>query len=69
VGRRKLATGREVASTIDRRLRRFGNVAIVNDDATKWMPDDATIYMYSPFNAAVMRHFRDASALRGAATA
>lgn len=49
----------DVASATNERLRRFGNVAIVNEDATTWMPDDATVaYMYSPFNAAVMRRFK-----------
>ena len=50
----------EVASATARRLRRFANVSIVNEDATAWMPDDATLaYMYSPFDAAVMARFRD----------
>ena len=49
----------EVASATERRLRRFPNVTVVNEDATTWMPDDATlVYMYSPFSADVMRRFK-----------
>jgi hypothetical protein len=49
-----------VASATASRLRRFANVSIVNEDATTWMPDDATLaYMYSPFGAAVLGRFKD----------
>jgi hypothetical protein len=49
----------DVASATETRLRRFSNVTIVNEDATAWMPDDASlVYMYSPFNAGVMRRFK-----------
>jgi hypothetical protein len=55
----------DVASTTDRRLRRFGNVTIINEDATTWMPDDATLaYLYSPFGAETMRAFKDHVAAR-----
>jgi SAM-dependent methyltransferase len=50
----------EVASAAASRLRRFANVSIVNEDATVWLPDDATLaYMYSPFNAATMARFKE----------
>jgi Methyltransferase domain len=50
----------EVASAAARRLRRFANVSIVNEDATAWLPDDATLaYLYSPFGAKVMGRFKD----------
>ena len=59
----------EVASATARRLRRFPNVSIVNEDATVWMPDDATVaYMYSPFDASVMARFKEHVAERFAAT-
>ena len=49
----------DVASATAARLRRFPNVTIVNQDATAWMPDDATIaYLYSPFSASVMERFK-----------
>jgi hypothetical protein len=55
----------EVASATARRLRRFGNVTIVNEDATSWMPDDATIgYMYSPFGLEIMGRFKQRIAER-----
>lgn len=58
----------EVASATARRLRRFPNVSIVNEDATAWMPDDATVaYMYSPFDASVMARFKEHVAERFAA--
>jgi hypothetical protein len=58
----------DVASAAARRLRRFPNVSIVNADATTWMPDDATlVYMYSPFDAAVMARFKEHLAERFAA--
>lgn len=50
----------EVASSTARRLRRFPNVTIVNEDATTWMPHDATlVYMYSPFGAEIMARFKE----------
>jgi precorrin-6B methylase 2 len=32
----------DVASATEKRLRRFSNVTILNEDATAWMPDDAS---------------------------
>jgi hypothetical protein len=50
----------EVASATARRLRRFGNVSIINGDATTAMPADATLaYLYSPFSRDVMRRFKE----------
>ena len=51
---------REVAAATAKRLRRYGNVTIVNEDATSWMPDDATVaYMYSPFGVEIMGRFKE----------
>jgi hypothetical protein len=50
----------EVASSTAKRLRRFPNVSIINEDATTWMPGDATLaYMYSPFGAETMARFKE----------
>jgi SAM-dependent methyltransferase len=49
----------EVAATTRKRLRRFRNVDIVNADATRAVPDDATLlYMYSPFDRGAMRRLK-----------
>jgi len=55
----------EVAKATAARLRRHPNVTVVNEDATRWMPADATLgYMYSPFDAAVMGRFKEHVARR-----
>jgi SAM-dependent methyltransferase len=55
----------EVASATAKRLARFPNVTIVNEDAVEWLPDDATIvYMYSPFSRDVMARFKEHVAQR-----
>jgi SAM-dependent methyltransferase len=55
----------DVASATARRLRRFPNVSIVNEDAVEWLPDDATVvYMYSPFSRDLMARFKEHVAQR-----
>ena len=50
----------DVASDTARRLSAFGNVAIVHDDATTGVPDDATLlYMYNPFDRDATARFKD----------
>lgn len=49
-----------VASETKRRLRRFRNVQIVNANVLEFLPRNGTLfYLYNPFNAEVMRGFRD----------
>jgi 16S rRNA A1518/A1519 N6-dimethyltransferase RsmA/KsgA/DIM1 with predicted DNA glycosylase/AP lyase activity len=55
----------EVAAATARRLRRFPNVTIVNEDATAWLPDDATVaYMYNPFGYELTARFKERLAER-----
>jgi SAM-dependent methyltransferase len=49
----------EVATATAKRLRKYDNVTILNDDATVAVPDDATLlYMYSPFDREAMQRFK-----------
>lgn len=51
---------REVAEATAARLRRHPNVTVVNADATRWMPAEATLgYMYSPFGPEIMGRFKE----------
>jgi hypothetical protein len=47
-----------VCAATARRLRRFGNVTILNGDATELLPPEGTLfYLFNPFDEAVMRRF------------
>ena len=49
-----------VAAATRQRLQRFANVTILSGDAIELLPVAGTVfYFYNPFNAAVMRRFKD----------
>jgi SAM-dependent methyltransferase len=50
----------EMADQARRRLRRHGNVSIICGDAIENLPREGTVfYLYNPFEASVLRAFRD----------